>query len=268
MAVSLSGRIAALPRKPRLVIVQVAASAASAAYVRQKLIFGEKIGCEVVLKTYPKTIEQVELEKEVAALSADPGNHGIIVQLPLPGGLDPFPVIEAITPAKDVDGLTATNLKNLSAGKEGHAPATPSGILALLDRYGIPIEGKRATVVGRSQLVGKPLALMLLNRGATVTICHRKTTDLAAETTRADILVVAAGSPGLIGREYVAGGQTVVDVGITVVDDGGKRKLCGDVDFEAVADVVSAITTVPGGVGPMTVLFLFENLYKACKAQV
>ena len=187
--------------------------------------------------------------------------------------MDKEKIIAAIDPAKDVDGLTPWNQKMLLENKKGFVPATAKGVISLLDFYKIPIEGKKAVVVGRSSLVGKPIALSLLKRNATVTVCHKKTRNLSQETKSSVILVVAAGSPKLIGKNGVSRGQVVVDVGINSVggkkllDEVPKRKIVGDVDFDAVKKIVKAISPVPGGVGPMTVVSLFENLVEACENQ-
>ena len=212
---------------------------------------------------------------EIQRLNADPSINGIIVQLPVSRDIDRRVVLEAVDPSKYVDGLTAHSLRSLLENDpQGFVPATAKGILLLLDYYHVVIEGKQVAIVGRSLLVGKTAALAFLNRNATVTVCHRFTNDLPQATKQADILVVAVGKSNLVGREHVSPGQVVVDVGINV-SDGEKLaeeipapRVVGDVDFAAVKDIVAAISPVPGGVGPMTVLALFENLLEAARRQI
>jgi methylenetetrahydrofolate dehydrogenase (NADP+)/methenyltetrahydrofolate cyclohydrolase len=213
----------------------------------------------------PATATQDEVAALVDGLNADDGVDGILVQLPLPPGLDSEAIVERIDPAKDVDGLHPFNLGLLVLGREGLRPCTPSGVLRVLDHYGISTAGARAVVVGRSFLVGRPLSLMLSEKGAdsTVTVAHSRTADLASETGDADILIAAAGSVGLIKAEHVKPGATVIDVGINRTEDG----LVGDVDYESVADVAGAITPVPGGVGPMTRAMLLVNTLTAAEAR-
>lgn len=270
--------------KPQLVILQVGELAESNSYITQKKLFGEKIGVIVLHKSYPNKVSEEDLISEIQKLNKDEKVHGILLQLPIPEGLAKQKIIDAIDPDKDVDGLTATNVKRLWANDErAIIPATALGIISLLKHYEIPTDGKKVTVVGRSMLVGKPLALALLNANATVTVCHRQTKNLVEETRKADILVVAAGAPHLITKDFVSGGQVVVDVGINFVDkektaeqialnhkpenEIPKKQMIGDVDFDAVKDVVSAISPVPGGIGPMTVASLFSNLVSAWKKQ-
>jgi methylenetetrahydrofolate dehydrogenase (NADP+)/methenyltetrahydrofolate cyclohydrolase len=204
-------------------------------------------------------ISHEELIESVQELNRDAGIHGILVQLPLPKHLAERAVLETVNPAKDVDGFTYANIGRLVENRARFAPCTPAGILELLDREKIEIAGKHAVVVGRSEIVGKPVAMLLLHRNATVTICHSRTADLAAETRRADILIAAVGRPRLITGDMVKPGAVVADVGITRVEG----KLVGDVDFDSVAPVASAITPVPGGVGPMTVAMLLKNTLDA-----
>lgn len=259
LASALTERIQHIKKKsgvtPTLAIIQVGKKPESGAYIRQKKLFGEKIGVHVLHISLPETVSEHDVCEHVGACNADDSIHGIIVQLPLPDTLNKERIINTIIPRKDVDGLTKSHI---------HTPATARGIVSLLDAYSIPIKGMRAVVVGRSELVGKPTADALLARGATVVVCHRQTPDLAAETLRADILVVAAGSPGLITKNHVTSGQVVVDVGINTLSlEDGRKKMVGDVLFDDVAPIVSAISPVPGGVGPMTVLSLFQNLIDA-----
>lgn len=268
--------------QPKLVIIQVGNLPESTAYIKQKLLFGQKIGAVVNHQVFPETIDQQSLIAKIREFNADPTIHGIIVQLPLPGYLDKDAVIDTINPEKDIDGLTSFNLKLLWGDKpQGYIPATTRGILTLLDYYKIPVAGKKVVIVGRSFLVGKPTVLALLNRDATVTVCHRKTKSLKLETRNCDILIVAAGQPKLITKDYVSKDQVVVDVGINVANDKQLetgnwkpeteitgRQLVGDVDFESVSKIVKAISPVPGGIGPMTVVSLFQNLLAAYYRQI
>ncbi|MBI2594208.1 bifunctional 5,10-methylenetetrahydrofolate dehydrogenase/5,10-methenyltetrahydrofolate cyclohydrolase [Candidatus Curtissbacteria bacterium] len=276
IANELAAKIRGLTPKPKLVIIQVGNLAESNAYIARKKSFGEKIGAIVDHIKLPQDVVKQALLSEIRNLNSDSSVHGVIVQMPLPKHLDRDKIIEAIDPKKDVDGLTSTNLKLLWEGRsQGYVPATTKGILSLLDYYKIPVTGQKVVVVGRSFLVGKPTALAFLNRDATVTVAHSKTKNLKLETRNADILVVAAGKPDLITKEYVSKGQVVVDVGITAIDqlpatknqklemELVKKKLVGDVDFESVRNIVEAISPVPGGTGPMTVASLFENLFEA-----
>jgi methylenetetrahydrofolate dehydrogenase (NADP+)/methenyltetrahydrofolate cyclohydrolase len=206
---------------------------------------------------------QEELLDLIGALNADETVDGILVQLPLPEQIDQDAVIAAIDPAKDVDGLTATNAGLLAQGRPGLVPCTPRGVIELLRHAGTQIEGAEAVVLGRSILVGRPLVSLLLGENATVTVAHSRTRDLAAVCARADILIAAVGSPRLVGAEMVKPGATVIDVGINRIDEG----LVGDVDFEAVSEVAGAITPVPGGVGPMTIAMLLANTLQAAEAR-
>ena len=266
--------------KPKLVILQVGDLAQSNTYIHDKILFGQKIGAIVNHQKLPENITQEKLISLISILNTDRQVTGIIVQMPIPKSLDKDQIIDSISPQKDVDGLTSINLKLLWENRsEGHIPATTKGILTLLDYYKIPIAAKKVVVIGRSFLVGKPTALAFLNRNATVTICHKETRNLKLETRNADILVVAVGKPNLITKDHVRRGQVIVDVGINVVDNQqttndkrlmtkpeseiADRKIVGDVDFEKVEKIVSAITPVPGGIGPMTVASLFENLLLA-----
>jgi len=257
-------------KTPRLAIVQVGKRADSNAYIEQKLKFGAGVGVNVEHVQFDEDITQENVIKEIEALNEDVDIDGIIVQLPLPDSLNTYSIIESIDPKKDVDGLTAVNVKLLqNGGLEGFMPATAKGIESLLRYYDISIEGKHAVVVGRSQLVGAPVARMLINHGATVTVCHSLTQNMSHYTKDADILVVAAGHPHLITKEYVEEGQVVIDVGINLLDgtplqeELPDQKFTGDVDFKGVSEIVRAISPSPGGVGPMTVLSLFENVVKA-----
>ncbi len=260
----LSARISNANLKPILAILQVGKREDSTAYIAQKKLFAERIGASVKHIQYEETIKESALLDDIRLLNADDNIHGIILQIPIPEHLNKNTLIESIDPKKDVDGLTSANLKKLYENDPtGHMPATAKGIVTLLEHYKIPITGKKVVVVGRSSLVGKPVALALLNKDATVTVCHLETQNLEKETAQADILVVAAGHPHLITKNHVKEGQTIIDVGINPGSNG--KKFVGDVDFDAVQDIVSAITPVPGGVGPLTVASLFENLVSACE---
>ncbi|UZE92418.1 MAG: bifunctional methylenetetrahydrofolate dehydrogenase/methenyltetrahydrofolate cyclohydrolase FolD [Methanosarcinales archaeon] len=246
---------------PGLATILVGDDSASRVYVLMKKKACEKIGIYYEEHTFPGDAKEEEIVRLIQRLNQDERIHGILVQLPLPSHLDEPSVLCSITPQKDVDGFHPVNMGKLLTGDEGMAPCTPSGIITLLEKMGIEVAGKRAVVVGRSNIVGKPVALMLLNRDATVTICHSKTKDLGRYTMQADILVVAIGRAKFITEDMVKEGVAVIDVGINRV--GGK--LCGDVDFERVKKKASAITPVPGGVGPMTVAMLMKNTVTAAK---
>lgn len=273
IAKGLIKEIKKLEPKPKLVIIQIGDLSESNTYIKQKILFAEKIGAVVQLKKLDEKFSQVDLEVLVANLNSDKSVHGIIVQMPIPKELDKDAIIDKISPVKDVDGLTATNLKLLFENKKGgYTPATTRGIISLLNFYQIPVHGRNVTVVGRSTLVGKPTTMTLMNLDATVTVCHSRTKKLPDKTKNADILIVAAGKPGLIKEYFVNEKQVVIDVGINVADEdnieeGGPRKLVGDVDYQEVSPIVSAITPVPGGIGPMTVVSLYQNLLEAYRNQ-
>lgn len=251
-------------QKPKLVILQIGNDERSSAYVKQKKIFGEKLGFEVEYVQFDKKVLEAELISRINKYNEDKNTNGIIIQLPLPKNLDTLKIIESVSPEKDVDGLNSKNLRLVLEGRSGgFIPATTKGIFSLLDFYKINIEGKKVVVVGRSLLVGRPTALMFLNRNATVTVCHTKTKNLKQEILKADIVVSAVGHPKLIKKSFVKKGQIIIDVGITKVGD----ILVGDVDYKAVNKLVKAITPVPGGIGPMTVISLFENLLLAYRRQ-
>ena len=258
-----------LKTRPKLVIIQVGDLPQSNTYIRQKILFGQKIGAVVNHVKLDKNVGEQKLRTMISKLNTDPSVNGIIIQMPIPKHLDRDKIIDAIVPEKDVDGLTSTNLKLLWEDRqEGYTPATTAGILTLLRYHNIAIAGKHVVVVGRSSLVGKPTALAFLNRDATVTVCHSQTENLKAETKKADILVVAVGKPNLITKDHVSRGQVVIDVGINIAEvEPPQKKLVGDVDFEKVSKIVAAITPVPGGIGPMTVASLFENLLEAFTRQ-
>ncbi len=244
---------------PGLAAVLVGNDPASASYVRSKTKACLEAGVYSRQVTPPDNISQDGLLQILRELNTDPAIHGILVQLPRPGHLDERNVLEAVDPAKDVDGFTFGNIGRLVENQPRFIPCTPAGILELLDREAVQIAGKHAVVVGRSEIVGKPVALLLLHRHATVSICHSRTADLGAETRRADILVAAVGRARLITGAMVKPGAVVIDVGINRVEG----RLVGDVDFESVSAVASAITPVPGGVGPMTVAMLLRNTLRS-----
>ncbi len=251
--------------QPTLAVVLVGEDPASQIYVRNKKRAADDVGIASRDFLFPAGCSQAELVETIRKINADPSVHGILLQLPLPKGLDENEAVNAIAPAKDADGLHPVSLGNLLAGKPSLVPCTPGGCLEILDHYGIPLEGAEAVVVGRSRLVGKPLAQLLLARNATVTMCHTRTLDLAAHCRRADILCVAAGRPRFIIGDMVKEGAVVIDVGVNRLDTG---KLAGDVDFESVSKRARAITPVPGGVGLMTVAMLMKNTLLATTRQL
>ena len=249
---------------PTLAVVLIGEDPASQVYVRGKKRAADTVGIATRDCLYPQGITQGELLELLRSLSADPTVHGILLQLPLPKGLNETVALAAIAPEKDVDGLHPTNLGRLLAGEPGTVPCTPAGCLQILDHYGAQLEGLEAVVVGRSRLVGKPLAQLLLGRHATVTMCHTRTRDLAFHTRRADLLCVAAGRPRMITGDMVKEGAWVIDVGVNRLDTG---KLAGDVDFDSVSPRAAAITPVPGGVGLLTVAMLLKNTLAAAERQ-
>jgi methylenetetrahydrofolate dehydrogenase (NADP+) / methenyltetrahydrofolate cyclohydrolase len=248
--------------RPGLAVVIVGDDPASKVYVRNKALACEAIGMHSEVHAMSADTSEAHLISFVRSLNANEMIHGILVQLPLPRSIDSRAVIEAITPEKDVDGFHYHNVGSLVVGESAFYPCTPWGVMKMLEQEGIAVEGKHAVVVGRSTIVGKPMALLLLNAGATVTICHSKTRDLAAMTRQADILVAAVGKARMIGADMVKPGAVVIDVGINRLPDG---KLAGDVDYEAVSRVASHITPVPGGVGPMTIAMLLGNTVKSAE---
>lgn len=264
--VKLTQRIKAISRPPELAILMVGERADSKTYVKQKIKMAERIGAKARLFTFPENVTEAELVEEIESLNSNDEIDGIILQLPLPAHLAPRIIIDHISPQKDVDGLTTLNQgKLLTSGAEAFMPATARGIITLLKNSGVSLLGKRVVVLGRSLLVGRPAALLAEREGATIIQCHSKTKKLPELTQLADILIVAVGKPKFINEKYVKKGQVVVDVGITVLEKKGERKLVGDVDFEKVSNIVKMISPVPGGVGPMTVVSLFENLCDACE---
>ena len=253
-------QLAARGRRPGLAVILVGDDPASRIYVRNKVRACEETGLRWELHEYPAGVDEATLLARLAELDRDARVHGILVQLPLPAHLDTQRVLAAISPSKDIDGFHAQNLGALVSGKPGFVPCTPAGVMRMLESEGVPLAGRHAAVVGRSNIVGKPAALLLLQRDATVTICHSKTVDLAAITRRADVLIAAVGRARLITAEMVKPGACVIDVGTNRLADG---KLCGDVDFGRVKEVAGWITPVPGGVGPMTVAMLVSNTVRA-----
>ena len=261
--------VAALAAKtgvhPTLAVVLVGEDPASQIYVRNKKRAADEVGITSRDFLFPGGCSQAELVETIRKINADPSIHGILLQLPLPKGLDENAAVNAIAPAKDADGLHPVSLGNLLAGKPSMVPCTPGGCIEILDHYGIAIEGAEAVVVGRSRLVGKPLAQLLLARNATVTMCHTRTRDLAGHCRQAEILCVAAGRPRFITGDMVKEGAVVIDVGVNRLDTG---KLAGDVDFDAASKRARAITPVPGGVGLMTVAMLMKNTLLATTRQL
>ena len=249
-------RLAQRGIRPGLAVVLAGDDPASRVYVRNKTRACEEVGVRSQQIDYPAAVTQEELMACIRNLNVDPAVHGILVQLPLPKHLDSARVLEAVSPAKDVDGFHAENTGALLAGAPRLVPCTPAGVMRLLEHAGVPVAGQRAVVIGRSNIVGKPLALLLLQKDATVTICHSKTRDLVAVAKQADILVAAIGRAKLVTAAMVKPGACVIDVGVNRLPNG---KLAGDVDFDAVKEVAGAITPVPGGVGPMTIAMLLEN---------
>ena len=257
---------------PHLVAVLVGENPASQVYVRNKVKSCEEVGFRSSLIRRPQTVTQSELLDIVAELNADPDIDGFIVQLPLPEHIDEDAVNLAIDPAKDVDGFTPVNIGRMTLGLEAYLPATPNGILVMLERYGIETSGKEVVVLGRSNIVGTPMTVLLSRKSspgnATVTLCHSRTKVLKSHTLRADILIAAIGIPEMVTADMVKDGAVIIDVGINRVDDASRKRgyrLAGDVDFAGLQDKVSAMTPVPGGVGPMTVVSLLMNTLQASK---
>ena len=259
-------------RRPHLAAVLVGQDGASRTYVDHKVKSCAQVGFESTLIERPADIGQADLLEIVAQLNDDPAIDGFIVQLPLPAHIDDQAVIEAVDPAKDVDGFHPSNMGNLALGLPGFVPATPAGIMTMLERSGVETEGKHAVVIGRSSIVGTPMSLLLSRSGSpgncTVTLCHSRTQDLAAHCRRADILVAAVGRPGMVKADMVKEGAVVIDVGITRVEDPTAKRgfrLKGDVDYADVAPKCRWITPVPGGVGPMTIVSLLNNTLEAAR---
>jgi len=258
--------LAARGVRPGLAAVLVGDDPASRIYVTKvKARACEEAGIRSELREFPARVSEREFLDHIAALNGDPNIHGILVQLPLPKHISVEHVFSAVNPRKDVDGLNPENLGRLIAGQPGFVPCTPAGVMRLLEHAGVVPAGKQAVIVGRSSIVGKPLALLLLQKDATVTICHSRTANLAAVTRQADVLVAAVGRAKLITAEMVKPGACVIDVGVNRTADG---KLAGDVDFDAVKEIAGSITPVPGGVGPMTVAMLIVNTVRAAESSV
>jgi len=247
---------------PGLAVVLVGDNPASQVYVRNKVKACEDSGLHSVLERYPATLSEAELLARVDALNRDSAIHGILVQLPLPAHIDAHKVIEAISPAKDVDGFHVASAGALLVGQPGFWPCTPYGCMKMLESINYDLKGKHAVVIGRSNIVGKPMALMLLQKNATVTICHSGTQNLKALTLQADVVVAAVGKRNVLTADMVKPGAVVIDVGMNRNDEG---KLCGDVDFDGVKEVAGWITPVPGGVGPMTITMLLVNTLEAAE---
>ena len=261
----LSQRAAALAARgvtPGLAVILVGEDPASAVYVRNKVKACHDTGVFSLLEKYEATLSEADLLARIRALNADPAIHGILVQMPLPKHINPQRVIQAIAPTKDVDGYSTLSAGELMTAAPGFRPCTPSGCMKLIESTGVDLRGKHAVVIGRSNTVGKPMALLLLQANATVTICHSATVDIGHHTRQADVVVAAVGRRNMLTADMVKPGAIVIDVGINR-DDAGK--LCGDVDFAAVAEVASAITPVPGGVGPMTITMLLLNTIESAE---
>ena len=247
---------------PGLAVILVGADPASAVYVRNKVAACEKVGMHSLKIEYPADVAQATVLGKISELNRDPAIHGILVQLPLPGHFDSELLLESIAPEKDVDGFHAENVGALMQGQPRFIPCTPYGVMKMLESAGVPLRGAEAVIVGRSNIVGKPMAMLLMAAGATVTVCHSQTRDLAFHTKRADIVVAAVGKPKMITGDMLKPGAVVVDVGINRLPDG---KLCGDVDFDSAKEVAGALSPVPGGVGPMTITMLLANTLEAAE---
>jgi methylenetetrahydrofolate dehydrogenase (NADP+)/methenyltetrahydrofolate cyclohydrolase len=247
---------------PGLAVILVGEDPASQVYVKHKVNDSREAGLNSVLERYPATLGEAQLLARIRALNEDPSIHGILVQLPLPKHMDTNKVIETISPAKDVDGFHVASAGALLIGQPGFWPCTPYGCMKMLETIGYELRGKHAVVIGRSNIVGKPMALMLLQKNATVTICHSATKDLKGHTLQADLVVAAVGKRNMLTADMVKPGAVVIDVGMNRNDEG---KLCGDVDFAGVSEVAGWITPVPGGVGPMTRAMLLVNTLEAAE---
>jgi methylenetetrahydrofolate dehydrogenase (NADP+) / methenyltetrahydrofolate cyclohydrolase len=257
-------RLAQRGIRPGLAVILAGDDPASKVYVRNKVRACEESGVASSLFEFPASVSEMQLLSSVATLNRDPAVHGILVQLPLPKQVNAARVLEAVSPVKDVDGFHEANLGALLAGQPRVVPCTPAGVMRLLEHAGIELAGRRAVVIGRSNIVGKPLSLLLLQKDATVTICHSKTADLEKLARQADILVAAIGRAKLVGAAMVKPGACVIDVGVNRLADGS---LAGDVDFAAVKNIAGWITPVPGGVGPMTIAMLLENCLNAASKE-
>ena len=259
-------QLAAQGIRPGLAVILVGEDPASQVYVRNKVNACAQAGFHSEKHSYPADVEAATVFAKIAELNADPAIHGILVQLPLPKHFDADAVLEAIAPEKDVDGFRAENVGALMQGKPCFIPCTPYGAMKFFEDAGITLRGKEAVIVGRSNIVGKPMAMLLMHAGATVTICHSQTQDLKSHCRRADILVAAIGKSKMITGDMVKPGAVVIDVGINRLQDGPDAgKLCGDVDFDSAKEVASYITPVPGGVGPMTITMLLANTLESAQ---
>ncbi|HAO55823.1 MAG TPA: bifunctional methylenetetrahydrofolate dehydrogenase/methenyltetrahydrofolate cyclohydrolase FolD [Gammaproteobacteria bacterium] len=254
---------------PSLAVVMVGDDAASQVYVRNKMKQTAVVGIRSVEKRLPRQASESEVLEIIQELNEDSSIHGILVQLPLPEHIDPSVVVDAIDPNKDVDGLHRNNVAALVLGEEGLVPCTPTGCLLMLRQYAENLSGMRAVILGRSRLVGKPLAELLLRENCTVTMAHSKTAELPTLCRSADILVAAIGRPNFVQGEWIKPGAIVIDVGMNrIKDNDGKRRLVGDVDYQAALSVAQAVSPVPGGVGPMTVVCLLRNTIQAAERQL
>jgi methylenetetrahydrofolate dehydrogenase (NADP+)/methenyltetrahydrofolate cyclohydrolase len=264
----LAARAASLSHRgvtPCLAVILVGEDPASAVYVRNKVAACEKAGMRSIKDVYPVDVDPAVVLARIAALNADPAVHGILVQLPLPKQFDADAVLEAIAPEKDVDGFHAENVGALMQGNPRFIPCTPYGVMKMLESGNVVLKGAEAVIVGRSNIVGKPMAMLLLAAGCTVTVCHSQTKDLAFHTRRADILVAAVGRARMLTGDMVKPGATVIDVGINRLPAEQGGKLCGDVDFDSASAVAGLITPVPGGVGPMTITMLLANTLESAE---
>lgn len=248
--------------RPGLAVILVGENPASQVYVRNKINSCATAGIHSEQVIYPGDVTQAEVMQKIRDMNANPAIHGILVQLPLPSRFDEGAVLEAIAAEKDVDGFHAENMGALAQGKPRFIPCTPYGVMKMLEKYGVDVVGKEAVVIGRSNIVGKPMAMLLVNAGATVTVCHSKTHNLKRHVSRADIVVAAVGKAGFVTADMIKPGATVIDVGINRLPNG---KLCGDVDYEHCKEVAGQITPVPGGVGPMTITMLLANTIEAAE---
>jgi methylenetetrahydrofolate dehydrogenase (NADP+)/methenyltetrahydrofolate cyclohydrolase len=262
-----AAHLASIGRRPGLAVLLVGDDPASRVYVRNKVKACEETGIRSLLEEHPADLPETDLLARIAALNADPAVHGILVQMPLPKHIAPARVIEAISTDKDVDGYSVESAGRLVAGLPGFRPCTPWGCMKLIESTGIALRGRHAVVIGRSNTVGKPMALMLLQADATVTVCHSRTPDLAVHTRSADVVVAAVGRRNTLTGDMVKPGAVVIDVGMNRVPEGapGAGKLCGDVDFASVEPIAGAITPVPGGVGPMTIAMLLANTVESAE---
>lgn len=254
---------------PCLAVILVGSDPASSVYVRNKVAACEKAHIQSLRFDYPADVDPATVMARLEALNADDSVHGILVQLPLPPQFDEAAVLRAIRIDKDVDGFHAENVGRLSQGQPGFIPCTPYGVMKMLESENVPLSGAEVVVVGRSNIVGKPIAKLLTNAGATVTVCHSRTRDLAAHLRRADIVVAAVGKPRMITADMIRPGAVVIDVGINRIESGPDAgKLCGDVDFASVREVAALITPVPGGVGPMTIMMLLANTVESAERRL